>query len=117
MFECKGVRSMDGRRAVVRRDVEPHVPLGRLDDGVWLFAPVGAMLVVAGGRLVVCHAFGDALAAVSAGHLRLHGMDLGGYRERFGLNRKASWVAPALAAVRREEGRRRWASNEGVRAG
>ena len=108
---------MNERRVVVRRDVEPHVPVGRLEDGTWVFAPPGAMLVVGGGELVVCHACGQALAAVSAGHLRPHGLTLARYRERFGLNRKMSLVAPALAAVRRVEGRRRWAANSGVREG
>ena len=42
---------------------------------------------------------------------------MSGYRERFGLNRKASLVSPVLAALRRDEGRRRWSANEGVRAG
>ncbi|MDP3890490.1 MucR family transcriptional regulator [Nocardioides sp.] len=75
------------------------------------------MLVVASGRRVVCHACGDELNAIAAGHARRHGLDLAGYRARFGLNRKASLVAPRLAQVRREEGLRRWESNEGVREG
>lgn len=75
------------------------------------------MLIVASGHRVVCHACGTELSAVSGGHARRHGLDLAGYRERFGLNRTASLVAPVLASVRREEGRRRWAGNEGVRAG
>ncbi|QWC83721.1 MucR family transcriptional regulator [Nocardioidaceae bacterium] len=97
--------------------VEPHLPCGRLPDGAWLFAPFGEVLVTNSGRSVVCHACGDALAAVSAGHLRRHGLSLAGYRERFGLNRKTSLVAPALAQVRREEGARRWADNVSVREG
>jgi hypothetical protein len=108
---------MRSRRAASSQVPEPHVPSGRLSDGSWLFAPVGSMLVVAGGERVVCHACGEALAAISAGHLRRHGMDLVGYRVRFGLNRKASLLAPALAAVRRAEGRRRWEGNEALRAG
>jgi hypothetical protein len=94
-----------------------HVPMDRLDDGAWLYAPLGGMLVVAGGERVVCHACGDALAAITRHHVRRHGLDLGGYRERFGLNRKQSLIAPALAEVRREEGRRRWEANAGVRDG
>jgi hypothetical protein len=108
---------MRSRRAASSQVPEPHVPSGRLSDGSWLFAPVGSMLVVAGGERVVCHACGAALAAVSAGHLRGHGLGVVGYRVRFGLNRKASLLAPALAAVRRAEGRRRWEGNEALRAG
>lgn len=96
---------------------EPHVPTGRLPDGTWVYAPVGQMLVAASGRKVICHACGDPLAAVSAGHLRRHGLDPAAYRARFGLNRKTSLVAPLLTQARREEGRRRWKSNAGVRDG
>ena len=103
--------------AGVRGSTEPHVPWGRLADGSWVFGPVGTMLVVCSGQRVVCHACGEALTAISRGHLVRHGLDLAGYRERFGLNRKASLLAPALAAARAVEGRRRWAGNQGVRAG
>ena len=91
--------------------------MDRLADGAWLYAPVGQLLVVAGGDRVVCHACGDTLEAITRHHVRRHGLDLDGYRERFGLNRKQSLIAPALAEVRREEGRRRWTSNSGVRDG
>ncbi|TQJ49280.1 MucR family transcriptional regulator [Phycicoccus sp. SLBN-51] len=99
------------------REREPHVPVGRLDDGTWVHAPYGAMLPVEAGRRVVCHACGDALSAISAQHARRHGLTLEGYRERFGLNRKQSLTAPELADKRRVEGRRRWAHNNGVRDG
>ena len=36
---------------------------------------------------------------------------------RFGLNRKASLIAPSLAETRQAEGRRRWQSNDSVRDG
>ncbi|WP_425565360.1 MucR family transcriptional regulator [Pedococcus aerophilus] len=75
------------------------------------------MLVVASGSRVVCHGCGEALEAISRAHAGRHGLDLAGYRERFGLNRKTSLLAPTLAAARAAEGRRRWAGNEGVRAG
>lgn len=74
-------------------------------------------MVVEDGARVVCHVCGDALAAVSAAHARRHGLTLEQYRERFGLNRKASLIAPVLAEKRRAEGLRRWASNAGVRDG
>jgi hypothetical protein len=96
---------------------EPHLPVGRLEDGTWLFAPLGSMYVVGDGARVVCHVCGDGLAAVSAQHARRHGLSLADYRERFGLNRKQSLIAPALAEARRAEGRRRWAANPGVREG
>lgn len=104
-------------RDAVPRAVEPHTPLDRMNDGTWLHAPFGAVLVVAGGQRVVCHACGDALEAITRHHVRRHNLDLAGYRERFGLNKKTSLIAPALAEVRREEGRRRWAENARVRAG
>lgn len=97
--------------------VDPHVPMGRLDDGTWLYGPFGEMLVVAGGDRVVCHACGDALEAVTRHHVRRHGLDLDGYRERFGLNRKQSLIAPTLQDVRRAEGLRRWQTNARVRDG
>lgn len=96
------------------RVLEPHVPVGRLVDGMWVFAPIGSMAVVDSGEHVVCHACGEALAAVSAQHARQHGLTLEHYRERFGLNRKQSLVAPVFAEKRRAEGRRRWAENSGV---
>lgn len=82
-----------------------------------MFAQFGSMLVVEGGQRVVCHACGEPLADVSGAHAARHQLTLAGYRERFGLNRKASLLAPALAEERRAEGRRRWASNDGVREG
>lgn len=98
--------------------LEPHLPYARSGDGTWIYAPLGALLAVDDGARVVCHACGEQLTSISAGHLRSrHGMDPAGYRGRFGLNRKASLLAPALAQVRRDEGRRRWESNGGVRAG
>jgi hypothetical protein len=93
------------------------VPVGRLADGTWVYAPHGSVLPVEVGRRVVCHACGDALAAISAQHARRHGLSLAGYRERFGLNRKQSLTAPELAHKRRVEGQRRWANNAGVRDG
>jgi hypothetical protein len=95
------------------------VPVDRLDDGTWVYAPVGEVVVVAGGRRIVCHACGDALEAITGHHVARHDLDLdlGGYRMRFGLNRKASLIAPSLAETRRAEGRRRWQSNDSVRDG
>jgi hypothetical protein len=101
--------------------VEPYGQGRRLNFGpvvvTWLYAPLGSMLHADGGERVVCHACGEQLSAVSAGHLRRHGLDPASYRARLGLNRKASLLAPALALRRREEGRRRWETNRGVRAG
>lgn len=99
------------------RAFEPHVPVERLPDGSWVYAPLGRMTATQAGRAVVCHACGEPLAGVSAAHARRHGLSLAAYRERFGLNRKASLIAPALAAERRAEGARRWATNTGVREG
>lgn len=93
------------------------MPCARLDDGTWLYAPYGARLLAASGDLVVCHACGEPLAAISHAHVARHGLDLADYRERFGLNRKQSLVAPALAETRRVEGRRRGKTNEKVRDG
>jgi hypothetical protein len=67
--------------------LEPHVPVGRLEDGTWLFAPYGDVLVVAGGEAIVCHACGDALEALTRHHVSRHDLELHGYRERYGLNR------------------------------
>ena len=97
--------------------MEPHVPVDRLDDGTWVYAPKGEVLVVAGGDRIVCHACGDALETITRHHVRRHNLDLAGYRLRFGLNRKASLIAPSLAETRRAEGRRRGQSNDRVRDG
>jgi ROS/MUCR transcriptional regulator protein len=97
--------------------LEPHVPFGRLEDGTWLYAPFGDVLVVTGGDRIMCHACGDALEAITRHHARRHGLDLAGYRKAFGLNRNQSLVAPALAQTRREEGKRRWETNTRVRDG
>ena len=109
-----GVRQV---KPAAGREREPHVPVGRLDDGTWVYAPYGAMQPVEAGRRVVCHACGEALSAISAQHARRHGLTLDEYRERFGLNRKQSLAAPELAQKRRVEGQRRWAQNTGVRDG
>ena len=101
----------------VGRAFEPHVPVDRLADGAWVYAPVGQMTVTDEGRAVVCHACGEPLAGVSAAHAGRHGLSLAAYRERFGLNRKTSLIAPALAETRRVEGQRRWAVNAAVREG
>ncbi|GAA2165141.1 hypothetical protein GCM10009845_21980 [Pedococcus bigeumensis] len=96
---------------------EPHLPCGRLADGSWLFAPLGVLVAVGDGAAVVCHGCGQALAALSAAHLGGHGLTPTTYRERFGLNRKASLLSPALAQRRREEGAARWVGNDRVRVG
>ena len=93
------------------------MPCDRLDDGTWVCAPYGAMLPAKDGARVVCHVCGDALTLISAQHVARHGLTQASYRERFGLNRKASLAAPALAQRRRDEGKRRWATNAGVRDG
>ncbi|MCK9826069.1 MucR family transcriptional regulator [Nocardioides cavernae] len=93
------------------------MPVDRLDDGTWVFAPYGSMLPIEDGARVVCHVCGAALAAISAQHARRHDLTLAGYRERFGLNRKQSLLAPALAETRRVEGKRRWAENDALRTG
>ena len=93
------------------------MPIDRLDDGTWVYAPVGEVLVVAGGDRIVCHACGDALEAITRHHVHRHNLDLADYRLRFGLNRKASLIAPSLAETRQAEGRRRWQSNDRVRDG
>lgn len=103
--------------ALSRRGVEPHVPCDRLDDGTWVYAPYGRMMVSADGARVVCHACGEPLTAISRGHVARHDLDVAGYRERFGLNRKQSLIAPALAQTRRVEGRRRYEANDQVRDG
>jgi hypothetical protein len=77
----------------------------------------GEMVLLAGGDQVVCHACGDALEAVTRHHLKRHGLDVDGCRERFGLNRKQSLIAPTLQDVRRTEGLRRWETNDKVRDG
>jgi hypothetical protein len=113
----ESVHNGRSRRSVGSGALEPHVPVDRLDDGTWVYACVGDVLVVAGGTRIVCHACGDALEAITRHHVRRHDLDLSGYRTRFGLNRKTSLIAPRRAETRRVEGRRRWASNEGVRDG
>ena len=96
---------------------EPHLPVIRAVDGSWLYATPGQLLVVDGGWRVVCHACGAALTSIAVAHLRRHDLSLDAYRERFGLNKTASLLSPQLQAERREEGRRRWTSNVGVREG
>jgi hypothetical protein len=105
-------RHLDGPSAV-----EPHLPLDRLEDGAWLYAPLGQVLIVDGGQRIVCHTCGDALTAITRHHVQRHELDLSGYRERFGLNRKQSLIAPVLAETRRREGLRRWETNVAVRDG
>lgn len=99
------------------RELEPHTPCDRLDNGTWLYAAYGRTLVVAAGERLVCHGCGEHLAAVSAAHLARHELTQVGYRDQFGLNRKASLIAPALAQTRATEGRRRYDTNAGVREG
>jgi hypothetical protein len=115
--ELQGRHRRDAPTLRAGREREPHVPVDRLDDGTWVFAPYGSMLAVEDGARVVCHVCGEALAAISAQHARRHELTLAGYRERFGLNRKQSLLAPALAETRRIEGRKRWTDNDAVRAG
>jgi hypothetical protein len=50
-------------------------------------------------------------------HATRHDLDVAGYLRKLGLNRKQSLIAPGLADVRREEGLRRWQSNDAVRGG
>jgi len=99
------------------RSCGERLPVGRLDDGMWLFAPVGELVELADGSAVVCHACGEPLTWVSAAHLQRHGLDQAAYRERFGLNRKQALGCSRLQAERAAEGARRYATNEALRKG
>ncbi|MCW2898708.1 MAG: hypothetical protein JWO67_973 [Streptosporangiaceae bacterium] len=83
---------------------EPHVAVGRLDDGTPVFAPVGRMTAVDGHRRVLCHACGEPLAHLAAAHLARHGFTTTGYRQRFGLRPGASLTAPGTASIKTIEG-------------
>lgn len=100
-----------------RPPISPHVPETRLPDGSPVFAPSGQLSVVDDGRRVVCHACGDLLTHISPAHLGRHGLDGRSYRRRYGLPLHHSLAAPGATAVRALEGRRRYADNDGVRAG
>jgi hypothetical protein len=78
---------------------------------------VGTILVVAGENRVVCHACGSRWRRSRRGTCGGTVWTYLGTGSGFGLNRKASRLSPVLAQRRRIEGRRRWASNAGVRDG
>jgi hypothetical protein len=70
---------------------EAHVPVERLPGGDLTYAPIGTVMTMDAGAALICHACGQALAHVSAGHLRQHGLTQAQYRRRLGLNRKHCW--------------------------
>lgn len=78
------------RRPAGAGGLKPPGAVDRLEDGTWMFAPSGDVTVVAGGEALVCHAGGDALEAITRHHVARHDLDLPGYREWYGLNRKTS---------------------------
>ncbi|MGY2004249.1 MucR family transcriptional regulator [Blastococcus sp. SYSU DS1024] len=92
---------------------EPHVPIGRLDDGTPVYAPPGRLLAVDGQRRVRCHACGALLAHISADHVRRHGLTPDGYRSRFGLPPGASLTAPSVVAAKAVDGKARYVANGG----
>jgi hypothetical protein len=94
-----------------------HVPTGREGDGSLSYAPHGHLQVADGGRAVVCHTCGEPLTAITAHHVRRHGLDLAAYRRRYGLNRKQGLLSPVLSEQRAAEGARRYATNDEVRRG
>ncbi len=69
---------------------EPHIPIGRLDDGTPVYATPGRLTVVDGWRRGRCHACGALLARISADHLIRHGLTPDDYRSRYGLPRPPS---------------------------
>jgi hypothetical protein len=69
---------------------DTHVPVGRLDDGTPVFAPVGRMTAVDGHRRV---------------------------RQRFGLRPRTSLTAPGTASFKAAEGHSRYGGNTGVHGG
>lgn len=73
-----------GAGAAIGRDREPHLPVGRLPEDDWVFAPYDSMLPIEEGRRVVFHVCGDPRSAISAQHARRHGLTLPAYRERLG---------------------------------
>ncbi|GAB3365948.1 MucR family transcriptional regulator [Modestobacter lapidis] len=97
--------------------MSPHVPVARLPDGTPVFAPLGQLVVADAGRRVVCHACGDLLTHISPAHLHRHRLDGQAYRRSYRLALRRSLVAPGLADVRAQEGRRRYTGNEALRAG
>jgi hypothetical protein len=67
--------STQGARPIVLEtgpgcELEPHLPVARLPEDGWAYAPTGSMLACLGGARVVCHACGEQLTAISADHLR-----------------------------------------------
>lgn len=105
------------RKGQLARAVEPHVPMDRPADGTWLYAPHGAVLIVASGARVVCHLRGASLAAISSQHVGRHGLDLAGYRGGAGSFAGSHWWRPLCPRTWRAEGRLRWESNHSIRAG
>ncbi|WP_346619636.1 MucR family transcriptional regulator [Blastococcus montanus] len=75
---------------------EPHIPIGRLDDGTPVYGPPGRLTAVDGQRRVRCHICGALLAHVSADHLTRHGLTPGSYRRRYGLPPGPSLTAPGV---------------------
>jgi len=96
---------------------EARIPVGRHADGSWLHAPIGALVQVDAGARVVCHACGTPLQRISGVHLSHHGLTQASYRERYGLNRTTSLMAPRLLEEWEAEGRRRHASIPALRDG
>ena len=93
------------------------MPLLVLRDGTRCFAPLGELVVVDGGRQVLCHLCGRAFAWLGASHLRAHGWTAVLYREAFGLRRGSALCAPAVVERRRELGLARYAENTRLREG
>lgn len=93
------------------------MPVDRLPDGSWTYAPIGALVQVDSGARIVCHACGRPLTRLSAAHLRTHGLTQVVYRERYGLNRGTPLLAANLVATWRKEGFRRHRHLQAVRDG
>ncbi len=96
---------------------EPHIPIGRLDDGTPVYATPGRLTTVDGLRRLRCHACGALLAHISADHLIRHGLTPDRYRSRYGLPPGSSLTAPGVAAGKAAEGHVRYATNPGVHTG
>src|SRR5260370_5104846 len=72
-------------------------PVGVLDDGTPLYAPMGEVIV--DGSLVICHLCGRWLRSVTA-HLRVHGWTKQAYCDAFGLERGQSLEGPETRKLR-----------------
>ncbi len=103
-LEAPGVGA---RRRLQRQRTKPNTLLPIDDDT--LFGERGVLAYDEALDRIQCHACGRWFQKITAHHLKLHGLTIAGYKERYGLNIGTALETPRITDLRRRQAEQRMA--------